>query len=304
MGIFSLLVNIYYDGNDVHDHVLDQLSKGIPKEYSVIHRKLGDYEESDIAVIFGMFKKDVPISWARGIAFAKQREKNLPVVVLDSGYINRGDGPYDYYSVGLNGLNGRAEFHNENSPRDRLDKLNLEVKPWKDGKFIILCGQVPWDASVQNVNIMEWYDKALDAIANNTDKPVIFRPHPRAKMHCPKGLPRSNATFAEDCKRAHCFITYNSNSAVEAAIRGVPVFAFDKGSMAYPIANKDFGDLNKPIKPEREQWLRNLAYAQWKPEEMREAWQHLFGSLSDSILANRSPTMSSSRALPSDQPSR
>jgi hypothetical protein len=81
----------------------------------------------------------------------------------------------------------------------------------------------------------------------------------------------------EDLKNAHCVVTWNSNSAVEAAIYGKPVFAFDEGSMVWEIANKSLLDLDTPKYPDRKQWANNLAYCQWTLEEIRngDAWRHL-----------------------------
>jgi hypothetical protein len=72
-------------------------------------------------------------------------------------------------------------------------------------------------------------------------------------------------------------VTFNSNSGVEAALAGVPVFAFDEGSMVWEIANKTFDAIDNPQRPDRTQWLADLSYAQWTPREMREgkAWRHL-----------------------------
>jgi hypothetical protein len=83
--------------------------------------------------------------------------------------------------------------------------------------------------------------------------------------------------LTEDLKDAHCVVTWNSNSAVEAAILGKPVFAFDEGSMAWEIANKTLLDVDTPNYPDRKQWAHNLAYSQWTLSEIGngEAWRHL-----------------------------
>jgi len=228
------------------------------------------YEPSDIAVVFGVYKSKVPISFPRGAVMAEQRKLKLDVIVLETGYINRGDGEQHHYAAGFNGLNGRADFRNEDSPWDRAAKLGVALRPWRrDGKHILLCGQVPWDASVDHINFENWLTITRDTLRSVTDRPIRFRPHPQ--------IAKPDMSLEEDLEDCWAVVTFNSNTAVDAAIRGIPVFAADRGSMAYAISNKDISQIERPHTPEREQWLNNLAYSQWTPQEMREGltWQHL-----------------------------
>ena len=71
---------------------------------------------------------------------------------------------------------------------------------------------------------------------------------------------------------------FRSNSGVEALLEGIPVFAFDDGSMAWSVCNRSLTDIESPSLPDRTQWLNDLSYAQWTLGEMKEglAWRHLF----------------------------
>jgi len=228
------------------------------------------YEPSDIAVVFGVYKSKVPISYPRGRIIAEQRARKLDVIVLETGYINRGDGDFNHYAAGFNGLNGRADFRNAGSPGDRAAQLSVTLQPWRrSGEHILLCGQVPWDASVNHINFNQWLEVTRKTLRDATARPVRFRPHPQ--------IAKPDLSLEEDLEDCWAVVTFNSNAAVEAAIRGLPIFAVDAGSMAYPIANKDVSQIDRPHTPERMQWLNNLAYTQWTPQEMREglAWSHL-----------------------------
>jgi hypothetical protein len=72
-------------------------------------------------------------------------------------------------------------------------------------------------------------------------------------------------------------VTFNSNSGVEAVVDGVPTLSFDIGSMVYEVSGHLLDDIEEPKRFDRTQWLANLCYAQWNPEELRngEAWDHL-----------------------------
>lgn len=262
------MVNFYLSGNKVHDRVIEAFYEGCPEDKQLI--KDFEYQPSDVAVIFGVYKSKVPLSYPRGHVFRSQRKNNRDVIVLETGYINRGDGENHHYAIGFNGLNGRADFKNKNMPGDRFFTLGVEVKPYRSGKHIVLCGQVPWDASVDHINMMEWLGDACRLIRMHSGRPVVVRHHP-----C---VSKPSRAFLEEISDAHAVVTFNSNSAVEAAIDGVPVFAFDEGSMAWAVCNKDFEFIERPWKPDRTQWLNDLAYCQWTPDEMRKglAWKHLF----------------------------
>lgn len=238
------------------------------------------YEPSEVAVIFGMHKSKVKKSWPRGNVFRQQREKKLDVIVLETGYVNRGDGENHHYAAGFNGMNGRADFRNKNMGPERWDALGVQLKPYSSGDNVVLCGQVPWDASVDHHDHRQWLSEVAQKLRVITNRKLVFRPHPLAVSSLPpiNGLEYSTKPLAQDLANAHCVITFNSNSGVEALIAGKPIFAFDEGAMGYQLANKDLGELENLVYPNRQQWARNLAFAQWTPDEMKQglAWKHLF----------------------------
>lgn len=274
------MIRVYLSGNAVHDRVLTAFAEGCGGELV----EGWEYKPSEVAVIFGAYKSKVPISFPRGQIFRQQREKNLDVVVLETGYINRGDGESNHYAAGFNGLNGRADFRNKGMPSDRADKLRrahlLRALNWLDGgENVILCGQVPWDASVDGTDHLAWIDSTVERLGSFTKKPIVFRPHPKAMdAYRPlRGVKVSTVPLSEDLKNAHAVVTYNSNSGVEALIEGIPVFAADRGSMCWEVANRSLVSIDVPNKPDRAQWLNDLCFAQWTIDEMRsgEAWKHL-----------------------------
>lgn len=269
------MIRVYLSGNPVHDLVLEAFAEGCGAE--MVHG--WKYEPSQVAVIFGVYKSKIPQSYPRGQIFRQQREKNLDVVVLETGYINRGDGEHHHYAAGFNGLNGRADFRNRNMPPDRAEKLGVELKPYRSGGPVVVCGQVPWDASVEGTDHPAWCQATVEKLRDYTDRKIKFRPHPLARnaMKPLWGCETSTVPFPEDLKDAHAVVTFNSNSGVEALVDGVPVFVADRGSMCWEIANKSLMSIDVPTRPDRSQWLNDLCYAQWTLAELMsgEAWEHL-----------------------------
>ena len=273
-------VRAYLSGNPVHDRVIRAFAEGCGAEL----RTFDQYEPSDVAVVFGIYKSRVPISWPRGEIFRRQRENNLDVVVLETGYINRGDGETHHYAAGFNGLNGRADFKAQGMPSDRAHKLRRHhglriLRPRERGEHIVLCAQVPWDAAVDHLDYMKWLGDAADVL-RATSRRVVFRPHPHARLNPIPGFDYSTEPLSVDLQNAHCVVACNSNACVEGLIEGIPAVATDKGSMVWDVAShylEDFESPKIPTEDELEGWINDLSYKQWTIAEMKsgETWAHL-----------------------------
>lgn len=209
----------------------------------------------------------------------RQKRHGKDYLVFERGYI--GD-RFKWTSVGFNGLNGHAEFHADNMPGDRWERIFGDewLKSWKhDGEHVLLCGQVPGDASIQHMNHGKWLRETADLCRQQfPDKKTLFRPHPvsvkRGGLKKIEGVETSTGSLAEDMAGAFCAVTYNSNSGVDAVLNGVPAVTMNKGAMAYNVTSHQVGEV---VRPDRTQWAYNMAYCQWTEEEIAngDAWDHL-----------------------------
>lgn len=269
------MIRVYLSGNAVHDRALTAFYNGISGDKELVRD--WRYEPCDAAVVFGVYKKKVRQSAERGKIIRLQRDAGRDVIILETGYVNRGDGESHHYAAGWNGLNGRADFRNAKSPPERWAKMGIPLRPYSPGAKILLCGQVPWDASVDYTDHLVWLRQTAKVIRQVTVKPVVFRPHPLAEIPPLPDCEYSQGPLERDLLDAHAVVTFNSNTGVDAALFGKPVFAADEGSMVWAIANKNLADLDRPNYPERKQWAADLAHAQWTLKEFEEgqAWTHL-----------------------------
>lgn len=203
--------------------------------------------------------------WRLGKAL---REQGHEVLVMERGYL--GD-RFQWTSLAWNGLNGYGEFPIE--PSDNGDRFCAHHShlPWRngEGEYTLLMGQVPGDASLQGKSLVPWYHEVAQKAAAAYGKPVVFRPHPMAikkgfSMHV-SGAETSTRELSKDLERAHVVIAYNSNSAVDAVIAGVPAVTVDKGAMAWPVTGHDIG---QRIFPDRSEWVHSLAWKQWQLDEI------------------------------------
>jgi len=273
-------VGIFTPGdNKVHQKALKAFAEGVAKvNEDVTIYSVDNYTPVDVAIVFGIGKQGVPCSYARGNVIRQQRLAGKDVIVIEKGFVKRDE----YYMVGLNGLNNHAEFHNLACPADRWELLDVNLHPRRtEGQHIIVCGQVPSDASVQDIDIIQWCQKTCTDLRSMTDKPVVFRAHPLARSRTPDMLGVINSrndTLMDDLYGAYACITYNSNAAVEAVIAGVPAFSFNAGSMAHNVTSHDLRMINNPFFPSesaRKQWACDLAYTQWTLDEMRTGRPYL-----------------------------
>jgi len=231
----------------------------------------------DIAVSWSIYKKYIPATIFKKRVFEFQKEHDKEFLVLERGFVKR----EKYNSVGYNHQNGYADFKNEFMPPDRWKETEEKIKPYRsEGKHILLCGQIPHDTSVQDIDYNNWLNKIPQEIAKYTDRPIIFRQHPLVRNSSAlNGVSYShNKYLFQDLANCWAVVSYNSNSLVDAALAGIPGFASDKSCMAWEVSNHDLSKLENPdLSFNRERWAYDLAYSQWSLEEMKEgkAWEHL-----------------------------
>ena len=211
------------------------------------------------------------------------RQQNKSVIVIEVGGIQR----ETTWKVGLNGINRDAYFGDTGNSSDRATLLNLEVKPWHtDGEYILICGQHDKSLQWQNMPRMSnWFLQTYDEIRKHTDRPIIFRPHPRCRLeHIERGLkhvyrqdPKHVANTYDDFDMSFdniwATISYSSNPGIHSILDGVPAFV-STHSLAYDASNDiDFlHDIEQPVMPDRTQWLNDYAHTEYTVEEISQGF--------------------------------
>ena len=268
---FSLWTN--YGAQNSHP-VFDAFQLGVQR---LGHSCVKNNTESDVDVLWsvlfhGRMSPNQQI-WETNQAQGK------PTIVLEVGGIQRGT----TWKVGLNGINRDAYFGPVVSDSNRAQRLGLTLQPWrKDGEYILVCGQHDKSLQWQGMPRMSnWFLNTYDEIRKHTDRPIIFRPHPRCRLeHIERGLrhvtrqepQHVNSTydsFDMGFDNIHCTISYSSNPGIHSVIEGVPSFV-STHSLAYDVANDiDFlHNIEKPLMPDRQQWLNDYAWTEYTVDEI------------------------------------
>ena len=186
----------------------------------------------------------------------KWRRLGFDVLVFERGYIgNR----FEWTSLAWNGLNGRGHAPVIDDGGERFKSHHEPLSPWNPhGQYVLICGQVPGDASLQGRDLNPWYEEQAEKYA---DHDIVFRPHPlgagRGAIQELKGAITSNRSLSEDLEGASLVVTYNSNTGVDALLAGKPVYCDNEGSMVWQVKPED-----------REQWAHRLAWRQWTLDEI------------------------------------
>jgi len=213
--------------------------------------------------------------WERNISQSK------PTIVLEVGGIERGK----TWKVGINGINRDAYFNDGGNDRTRADSLGLSFAPWtQEGEYILVCGQHEKSLQWQGMPRMsQWVMDTIDEIKKHTDRPIIFRPHPRCTLphieHEYTNVIRQDPTkidgtyddFDMGFNNIWATVSYSSNPGIHSVLNGVPAFVSNH-SLAYDVGNDiDFlHDIENPLRPERQQWLNDYAWTEWTIEEISQ----------------------------------
>jgi hypothetical protein len=187
----------------------------------------------------------------------------------DHGFFRRGQ----YFRVTKNAYQPTGDG---DASRTRWDALHVNLAPaWQTtGSAVILCPNSPlYMEHHTGMAADEWVDDVTAQIKSVTDRPIILRWKVDAKQR----------PLYVDLQEAWIVVAYSSASAVEALAAGVPVCTLASWASTARMGISDLAQIETPIYPDiqaRDQFLFNLADAQWTLDEIRQghAWKALSGS--------------------------
>ena len=272
------LVNVFFGPSSKRSKILAQaMHEGIVKcgdKVNLVNALSFDGRiTADVAVFYGLSDrlKDV---------FRLYREK-ATAVYIDLGYWNRRihskhDG---YHKISVNNRHPTAYFQNRQHDADRFKALGIEIQPWRaPGHSILLAGMSAKASQAEGFATEQWERNAARTIRIGTKMPIYYRPKPSwTGARIINGtLYQRNLELSKALEDCHAVVTHHSNVAVDALLAGVPVFCSE--GVASVMGHTDLLKIAQPIRPEgREQWAADIAYCQWKLEEIVSGmpWDHL-----------------------------
>ena len=262
------------------------------------------YEHCDVGAIIGNAFDSNPSKTRLGhykvrkMVMDTQQQLGRYWLSIDSNvfiYKDRSN-PHKYLRYSFNGVFPATGIYCNETPSDenwnniRRD-YNMDLKPWRssNGRHIVICLQRPMGWSMRGVNLMDWLKNTYAQIRQHSDRPIRVRWHPGDYKNMPTNFDLSgfantmlspqHQPLEEDLKKSWALVCHNSTPSAVAVIEGIPSFVTDDPaySQAGDVANTDFGQLENPWMPDREQWIRKLAQCHWSFADLRSGrqWAHM-----------------------------
>ena len=252
--------------------------------HAVMTNMLQGFKDQGHKIIENTLSADAAMIWSQLWAgrmrgnreiYQQYRTQNRPVMIIDAGCIQRGHTwriRTDQHDV----IAGSG--HND----ARRTQLGLAIDPWRHqrGSDVLIALQRTDSNQWQHMpDVDTWLGSMIKQIKQHTDRTIRIRPHPRHRisyaaadvvLEQPQHVTGTydSYDFYASLDRAWCVINWNSSPGVIAALRGVPVFVGGT-SLAAPVANQDFSQIEHPVMPDRTQWANDVAWTEWTVSEMQ-----------------------------------
>lgn len=206
------------------------------------------------------------------------RAAGRPVIVLEVGTLQRGV----TWKMGLNGTNAAGRWgRGIDSQRPR--RLGINPMAWRDpgDRIVIVMQRHDSEQWIGQPPMHVWLANTVEALHKVTDRPIQVRRHPRQSVTIPQcceidqPVPVANTyddfNLESGLSQAWAVINHNSGAGVRAVLSGVPVFVSNT-SLAAPVGNLDWGQIENPQKPDRSQWLVDVSHTEWTREEIASGY--------------------------------
>ncbi len=252
----------------------------------LIHPKLRRYKQVATAMMDGIGRcGDVayahPVDAPRlkgadvGVCYGWNRHAQYDTyprfVYADLGYWHR-----DTHYRLVVGAWSPERYVRANLSRSRLDRLGVQVQPWRTGgDTIVIAGSTGKSCIEHGIGYRAWEARVASQL-RDCGKRVVYRPKPTDRNRAPlKGVEYDEGPLAETLSRACALVTHHSNAAVDALVAGVPVHCETGVAAAFSIPLEQVA--NPPCLEGREQFLSDVAWLNWSVDEMRSgaAWAHM-----------------------------
>lgn len=231
------------------------------------------------AIVNTKYSQAAPILMTYGVGhrerrkwIERHRESGGRVIAWDLGYWDREVSVMFNMRVTIDHDHPWRLIRPEDPQRFDSQGIRLRNDHDPDGP-IILCGLGPKQRAYKNLVGREWEISKLAELRDRFPRRrILYRPK-KDEPPMP-GCQTSIGPIEQAIRGASLVVCAHSNVAVDACIAGIPVECEDGAAFALYRNNPS------PTEDERRDFLRSLAWWQWKPHEARQAWKYLLSRLS------------------------
>lgn len=196
----------------------------------------------------------------------QHRQSGRPCVAWDLGYWDKDQGAM---RMTVNDDHTHRLIRSE--PGARWDARGVELRDDAGDGPALVIGLGDKSCKALGIRPGSWERAAIDRLRGE-GRQVAFRPKKPGRVM--PGVPSATGTIEEALAGKSFVVCRHSNVAVDACIAGVPVRCEDGAALAL------YRHGERPSKERRLEFLRSLAWWNWKPSEAQEAWNYLISRLS------------------------
>lgn len=223
------------------------------------------FEDSmDPLVIRGILKKRIiQECWKVGRDF----------YFIDTGYLGNQKSPVNpmgwkfYHRIVKNDLQYAGEIISR--PDDRFKQLAITLSNWKrGGRKILIAAPDEKPMRFYGLDREQWIEETVNKIKEHSDRPIVIRD--RVKSRLDRVVHNTLKEALDD--DVHCLVTFNSNSATESIINGIPAFTLAPSHAASPVTSNDLSRIENPYYPDKDKiyaWACHLSYLQFHNNELK-----------------------------------
>ncbi|MFQ6016776.1 MAG: hypothetical protein ACE5KF_01145 [Kiloniellaceae bacterium] len=220
---------------------------------------------------------DVLITWTvhRGLKESNARAFEAAggrVLVCEEAYFRRVNGE-KHFAIALSDHNGAGRWY-VGGP-ERWASFGIEVKPWRKYGHHILVREQRGIGSAKMASPPGWHDDVMARLRAMTDRPLVFRAHPKSRAYPDKAV--RQPPLEQALQGAHAVVTWASSIAGHALVAGVPVFYEAPHIVCEGACKRGLADIESPATGDRLPALERLAWAQWSISEIERGrpFRHL-----------------------------
>ena len=234
----------------------------------------------------------------RIIDFLQQQQ--TPVIFVDSNILHYARPEHEWHRYSLDSVypdSGRY-FFGDLDP-DKWTRYSawhgVNLRPWRThGTHVLILCQRPRGWNMLGQDQEAWLFGVIEQVRKHTNRPIVVRMHPgdsrrfEAIQSIQSRYGRTvsisaHANIRDALQDCWCAVGYNSTPNVVAAIEGVPVYLQDPThSWAQDVCFTDLSLIENPPRPDRADWVNQIANIHWSNEEVRsgQLWSAIKHSIS------------------------
>ena len=179
-------------------------------------------------------------------------------------YMDNGYGPFWKRVT----FKGTAPTRLLDRPSDRTPPELMQLKPWRKNKgenILILPPSLPYMDAFEEIN---WVNTLIHSINEYTGRNLVIRPKPAKQKKAPP--------WEEQLNDAYCVVSFGSNLAIDAMIKGVPTISFKYCPAffaSFKMEDLETDKLNE--EPDRQRVINNCMYHSFHKHEFENgyAWE-------------------------------